>query len=63
MVERHFPHWDSLRFRDRLIARPDIAREYEALKRRLADEHAGDRIATRAARQTSSTVIADAARD
>jgi GrpB-like predicted nucleotidyltransferase (UPF0157 family) len=45
MVERHFPHWDSLRFRDHLIANPGVAREYETLKRRLASEHAHDRIA------------------
>ena len=45
MVEHHFPHWDSLRFRDHLIANPDVAREYEALKRLLAAEHAHDRIA------------------
>jgi GrpB-like predicted nucleotidyltransferase (UPF0157 family) len=45
MVEHHFPQWDSLRFRDHLIANPDAAREYEALKRRLAFEHAHDRIA------------------
>jgi GrpB-like predicted nucleotidyltransferase (UPF0157 family) len=45
MVERDFPHWESLRFRDYLIANPDVASEYEALKRRLASEHAHDRVA------------------
>ena len=45
MVESHFPHWESLRFRDHLIAHPEVAQEYEALKRRLAVEHAHDRVA------------------
>jgi GrpB-like predicted nucleotidyltransferase (UPF0157 family) len=64
MVEHHFPHWESLRFRDRLIARPDIAREYEALKRQLADEHARDRIAyTRGKAAFIERVTADTARD
>ena len=45
MVEDGFPHWESLRFRDYLIANPGVAREYEALKRQLASEHAHDRVA------------------
>ena len=45
MVEPDFPHWESLRFRDHLIANPDVAREYEALKRRLAMEHTNNRVA------------------
>jgi GrpB-like predicted nucleotidyltransferase (UPF0157 family) len=43
MVEAHFEHWDSLLFRDHLIQHPEVAREYESLKRRLADEHRNDR--------------------
>ena len=43
MVEAHFEHWDSLYFRDHLIAHPAVAREYEALKRRLAAEYPNDR--------------------
>jgi GrpB-like predicted nucleotidyltransferase (UPF0157 family) len=34
---------DHLRFRDHLRAHPDAAREYAALKRRLADLHRDDR--------------------
>ena len=34
---------DQLTFRDRLRASPELARQYAALKRRLAGEHAGDR--------------------
>lgn len=36
-------HWDRLLFRDYLIARPEVAARYAALKRRLAREFPGDR--------------------
>jgi GrpB-like predicted nucleotidyltransferase (UPF0157 family) len=45
MVEPDFEHWDRLLFRDYLIAHPDAAAEYGRLKRRLAREHRGDRVA------------------
>ena len=46
MVEGHFAeHWDRLLFRDWLIAHPEQAREYEALKMRLAAASPDDRIA------------------
>lgn len=45
MVERDFPHWESLAFRDHLRAHPDVAAEYAALKRRLAAEFPNDRVA------------------
>jgi GrpB-like predicted nucleotidyltransferase (UPF0157 family) len=45
VVEPHFPHWDRLRFRDWLIAHPDVAAEYAALKGMLAERHPGDRTA------------------
>lgn len=46
MVEGHFTeHWDRLLFRDYLIAHPEVAREYEILKTRLAAVLARDRIA------------------
>ncbi|HZL03861.1 MAG TPA: GrpB family protein, partial [Coriobacteriia bacterium] len=45
MVERSMTeHWDRLRFRDYLIAHPEVAAEYAALKRRLAAAHANDRV-------------------
>jgi GrpB-like predicted nucleotidyltransferase (UPF0157 family) len=46
MVESHFTeHWDRLLFRDYLIDHPTVAREYEALKVRLASNSSRDRIA------------------
>jgi GrpB-like predicted nucleotidyltransferase (UPF0157 family) len=46
MVERqHKEHWDRLLFRDYLIERPDLAREYTGLKQRLASEFPNDRTA------------------
>jgi len=46
MVERHFAdHWDRLYFRDYLIAHPDVAAQYAALKTGLAAAHPNDRVA------------------
>ncbi len=45
MVEAEFEHWDRLLFRDYLIEYPDVAREYGALKQKLADRHPGNRVA------------------
>ncbi len=46
MVEASFAeHWDRLLFRDFLIAHPERAREYSALKLRLAAQHRQDRVA------------------
>jgi GrpB-like predicted nucleotidyltransferase (UPF0157 family) len=38
-------HWRALLFRDYLRAHSDVARDYGALKVRLAEEHRHDRIA------------------
>jgi GrpB-like predicted nucleotidyltransferase (UPF0157 family) len=63
MVERDFEHWDRLFFRDYLIERPDLAAEYAALKRRLAAEHPGDRVAyTRGKTEFVTRVTAEAKR-
>jgi GrpB-like predicted nucleotidyltransferase (UPF0157 family) len=44
MVESAFSqHWDGLVFRDYLIEHSEVAREYEALKMRLAAEFPNDR--------------------
>ena len=46
MVEASFrEHWDRLRFRDHLIAHPDVARDYERLKLALAAAFPRDRSA------------------
>jgi GrpB-like predicted nucleotidyltransferase (UPF0157 family) len=46
MVEPQFAeHWDRLLFRDYLVAHPEVAKEYEDLKYRLASTHPRDRVA------------------
>jgi GrpB-like predicted nucleotidyltransferase (UPF0157 family) len=45
MLESDSPDWERLLFRDYLIENPEVAREYEALKYRIAREHPNDRIA------------------
>ena len=45
MVESHFEHWERLLFRDYLTAHPNVAREYQRLKMRLAAEYPNDRVA------------------
>jgi GrpB-like predicted nucleotidyltransferase (UPF0157 family) len=46
MVEPGFTsHWDCLLFRDHLIAHPEVATQYAALKRGLAAELPADRVA------------------
>ncbi len=44
------PIWDRLLFRDYLIAHPDVAAAYGALKLRLAEEFRHDRVAYRMAK-------------
>lgn len=43
MVEPHFRHWESLIFRDHLLAHPETAQDYLRLKLRLAAAHPNDR--------------------
>ena len=46
MVERDFvEHWDRLLFRDYQIEHPEVAKEYEALKKHLAVRTSHDRVA------------------
>jgi GrpB-like predicted nucleotidyltransferase (UPF0157 family) len=45
MVEKDFEQWERLLFRDYLIEHPEVAKEYEALKLRLASVYANDRVA------------------
>lgn len=43
MVERDFPQWEALLFRDYLIENPDAAQQYVDVKQRLAAEYRNDR--------------------
>lgn len=45
MVENDFAHWERLLFRDYLTEHPEVAKEYEALKLRLAGDCPNDRVA------------------
>jgi GrpB-like predicted nucleotidyltransferase (UPF0157 family) len=45
MVESDFEHWERLLFRDYLIEHPNVAKEYQDLKLRLANDYPNDRIA------------------
>lgn len=62
MLEKDSPDWERLLFRDHLIAHPALAREYAELKRRLAAEHPGDRIAYARAKTAFITRVTEAAR-
>lgn len=44
-VERDFPQWDWVLFRDHLLGHPEVARDYAELKRNLALANSQDRIA------------------
>lgn len=65
MVEAQFAeHWDRLFFRDYLARHMDVAREYEAMKYRLAAAFPNDRIAyTRGKAEFINRVTAQAKRD
>lgn len=43
MIEADFPNWESLYFRDYLIAHPEVAEDYKQLKLQLAAAHTHDR--------------------
>ncbi len=45
MVEKDFEQWDRVLFRDYLIEHKDVAKEYEALKLKLAHDFPNDRVA------------------
>lgn len=44
-LEARSSEWERLLFRDYLRAHPEAAREYDALKRRIAEKHPDDRVA------------------
>ena len=45
MIEKDFEQWERLLFRDYLNEHPKVAKEYEALKLRLASVYPNDRVA------------------
>lgn len=58
IIERHFEHWQRLKFRDYLIKHPETSRQYAELKQRLAADHRADRVAyTRAKGEFISGVM------
>jgi GrpB-like predicted nucleotidyltransferase (UPF0157 family) len=42
-VESHFAQWETLYFRDYLVEHPEVAAEYDRLKKELSSRHASDR--------------------
>jgi GrpB-like predicted nucleotidyltransferase (UPF0157 family) len=63
MVEKEFEHWDRILFRDYLIAHPNVAKEYEILKRGLADMYPDDRVAYTAGKTEFIVKITRAAKE
>ena len=63
MVERHFEQWDRLLFRDYLVERPDLAREYAALKLKLSEDHHSNRVAYTKAKTDFIVVATERAKE
>ncbi len=63
MVEADFEHWDRLLFRDYLVKHPDVARDYGALKERLARDHVDDRVAYTKAKTAFIEEVTERARE
>ncbi len=63
MLEPDSADWDRLRFRDYLIAHPDVAQEYEILKRDLAAATRSNRLAYAQAKTDFITAVTERARD
>ncbi|HTD41904.1 MAG TPA: GrpB family protein [Mucilaginibacter sp.] len=57
------PIWDRLYFRDYLIKHPEIAMEYETLKKKLAEKYKHDRVAYRVAKTEFVKEITDKAKN
>lgn len=63
MIERDFETWDRLFFRNYLIEYPEVAQEYEALKRKLSKEHQNDRCAYTDAKTDFIVEVTDRAKE
>ncbi len=62
MIEKHFAQWEGLLFRDYLIEHPDVARQYETLKRDLSHSYPSDRAAYTMAKSDFVRRITEAAK-
>ncbi|MGZ4974190.1 MAG: GrpB family protein [Limisphaerales bacterium] len=62
MVESQFEHWDRLLFRDYLIEHPDIAHEYDNLKKKLANAHSTDRVSYTQAKSGFISMVTEKAK-
>lgn len=54
--------WDEIYFRDYLISHPEVAHEYETLKRELSEKYANDREAYTAGKSGFARDITELAR-
>lgn len=62
VVEPQFEHWQRLYFRDYLIEKPAVARQYAELKLRLAREYPHDRLAYTAGKTAFIEAVTSQAR-
>ena len=62
MVEADFEHWERLLFRDYLVERPELARQYGELKLGLSRDHRGDRVAYTEAKTDFITRVTEEAK-
>ncbi|MGZ4974981.1 MAG: GrpB family protein [Limisphaerales bacterium] len=62
MVESQFEHWDRLLFRDYLIEHPDIAYEYDDLKKKLANAYSTDRVSYTQAKSGFISMVTEKAK-
>ena len=62
MVEKDYPQWEGLLFRDFLRTHPETANAYAALKKNLAIKYPGDRVAYTRAKTEFVRLYTDKAR-
>lgn len=62
VVESHFAQWETLYFRDYLIEHPEVAADYDRLKKELSDRYESDRDAYTRAKGAFIRKITDKAK-